>query len=70
MTQTKKQSSIEATTNVVVGLVVSLLIQVIVYPLMNIPVTFKQNLTLTFIFFVASFLRGYFLRRYFNNRHR
>ena len=69
MKQSKKQSAIESTINVIVGLVVSLAIQLIIYPIMDIPVTFSQNLILTFIFFVASFLRGYFIRRYFNNKH-
>ena len=69
MGQSKKQSAIESTTNVIVGLVVSLAIQLIIYPIMDIPVTFSQNLILTFVFFVASFLRGYFIRRYFNNKH-
>ena len=69
MKQSKKQSAIESTINVIVGLVVSFAIQLIIYPIMDIPVTFGQNLILTFVFFVASFLRGYFIRRYFNNKH-
>jgi uncharacterized protein YacL len=70
MGQSKRQSMVETITNIVVGLVVSLLIQIIIYPLMDIPVTFKQNLLLTLIFFIASFIRGYLLRRYFNKKHK
>lgn len=69
MKQTKKQSATEATTNVILGLIISFAIQLVIYPLMNIPVSFNQNLILTFIFFVASFLRGYFIRRYFNYKN-
>jgi high-affinity Fe2+/Pb2+ permease len=67
--QSKKQSSIESVTNIVVGLITSFLIQIFLYPIMGIPVTLNQNIALTTVFFVASFLRGYFLRRYFNKRH-
>ena len=35
---------------------------------MNIPVSLNQNLILTLVFFIASFLRGYFIRRYFNHK--
>jgi hypothetical protein len=47
VTQTKKQSALEAATNIVVSI--------------------NQNLFITFIFFVVSFVRGYTLRRIFNN---
>jgi high-affinity Fe2+/Pb2+ permease len=66
MKQSKKHSAIESITQTVIGLVTSFIIQIIIYPLLNIPVTFSQNLIITFVFFVASFLRGYVIRRYFN----
>jgi uncharacterized protein YacL len=66
MKQSKKHSAIESITQTVIGLITSFIIQVILYPLLNIPVTFSQNLIITFVFFVASFLRGYVIRRYFN----
>jgi len=64
--QTKKFSLIESITNTFVGFIISLLIQLIIYPTMGIPVTFKQNIIITVIFTVASILRGYILRRIFN----
>jgi hypothetical protein len=67
MKQSKQHSVIESITNTVVGLWVSFLVQLAVYPLMGIPVTIKQNLVITFIFFVLSFVRGYIIRRIFNN---
>lgn len=64
--QTKKYSLIESITNTFVGFVVSLLIQLIIYPTMGIPVTFSQNIVITFVFTFVSFLRGYIVRRMFN----
>ena len=68
MKQSKKHSAIESLTQTVVGLITSFVIQLILYPLLNIPVTFSQNLIITFVFFVASFLRGYIIRRIFNKK--
>jgi uncharacterized protein YacL len=66
MKQTKKHSAIESITNVVIGLITSFLIQLVLYPIMNIPVTFSQNIIITFVFFIVSFVRGYLIRRFFN----
>jgi len=64
--QSKKLSSIEAITNTVVGLITSFLIQLVIYPSMEIKVSFNQNIIITLVFFIVSFLRGYLLRRFFN----
>jgi hypothetical protein len=64
--QSKKHSIYESITNVVVGLVMSFLIQLILYPLLNIEVSLNQNIFITFVFFVVSFIRGYIIRRIFN----
>jgi len=64
--QNKKLSAIEAITNTVSGLVISFIIQIIIYPFLDIEVTLDQNLFITFVFFVASFVRGYVVRRFFN----
>lgn len=64
--QSKKQSIIESVTNTVIGLVTSFLIQLIIYPLLDIPVSISQNIIITFVFFIVSVLRGYLIRRYFN----
>jgi hypothetical protein len=68
MKQSKKHSALESVTNVVVGLAVSIVTQMILFPALNIPVTFNQNLVITFVFFVLSFVRGYIIRRIFNNK--
>jgi len=64
--QTKKLSFIESVTNTVIGLVTSFIIQIIIYPVLEIPVTIKQNIIITMVFFFASILRGYLIRRFFN----
>jgi hypothetical protein len=66
MTQSRKHSLLESVTNVIAGLIISFAIQLAIYPLMGIPVTLKQNVLLTAVFFVASFFRGYVIRRIFN----
>lgn len=66
MSQTKKQSVIESITQTLIGLGTSIAVQLIIYPLMGIPVSFKQNLIITAIFFVVSIIRGYLVRRFFN----
>lgn len=65
--QSRKHSIVESITNTIVGFMVSLLIQLAIYPIMGIPVTFSQNIVITFVFTFASILRGYFIRRLFNN---
>jgi hypothetical protein len=47
MKQTKKHSAIESVVQTIIGLGTSILIQIIIYPLLNIPVTFEQNLIIT-----------------------
>jgi len=66
MKQTKKHSIIESVSQTIIGLLTSILIQAIIYPLLNIPVTFSQNLIITAVFFITSIVRGYFVRRIFN----
>jgi hypothetical protein len=67
--QSKSKSLIESITNTIVGFMVSLLIQIAIYPILGIPVTISQNLVITSIFTIASILRGYIIRRIFNKQH-
>lgn len=64
--QSKKHSLIESIVNVVSGLIISFLIQLWIYPLLGIPVSINQNIFITVVFFIASFIRGYIIRRVFN----
>ena len=65
--QNKKLSLIETITQTFIGLATSILIQFVLYPIMNIPVTFNQNCIITIVFFVVSILRGFLIRRLFNS---
>lgn len=65
MKQSKQQSLIESIIQTIIGLATSVLIQVILYPMMGIPVSFTQNLIITAVFFFVSIIRGYFVRRIF-----
>lgn len=64
--QTKKYSLLESLTNVIVGLLMSFLTQLIIYHILNIEVSLNQNIIITAVFFIISFVRGYIIRRIFN----
>ena len=57
---------IESLTNTFSGLVISFVCQMIIYPIMNIPITFFQNIVITIIFTIISIIRSYAIRRIFN----
>ena len=64
--QTRRMSLVESVTNVVVGYLVALGAQLIVFPLMGISVSLNQNLLIGIIFTAVSLARSYVLRRLFN----
>jgi uncharacterized protein YacL len=66
--QSKKYSIIESVTNTIIGLVTSFIIQLIIYPLLDIPVSIGQNIIITLVFFTVSIIRGYLIRRLFNKK--
>lgn len=68
--QTKLQSLLESVANVAIGYLVALTAQLIVFPLMNIPVRLDQNIVIGAIFTVVSLGRSFALRRFFNWLHR
>lgn len=63
--QTRLMSLIEALANVLIGMLVSLLTQLIVFPLYGIEISIGANASLMLIFTVVSILRSYALRRIF-----
>ena len=67
--QTRKQSLVESLTNVAVGYIVAVLSQLAVFPLFGITVSISDNLLIGLYFTVISLVRGYLIRRYFNNRN-
>ena len=63
--QSRRMSLVEAITNVVVGVVVALLTQIIVFPLFDIEVGLGENLAIGSLFTLASICRSFALRRVF-----
>lgn len=70
MAQNKKQSFTETIISTFIGLSVSLITQIIIFPLYGLEVSFNQNIQITIIFTIVSILRGYLIRRYFNKKHK
>lgn len=64
--QSKKHSILESVANTIIGLVVSYLVQLLVFPLYGIKISHSTNIQITLIFFIVSFTRSYCLRRAFN----
>lgn len=65
MGQSHRASAVEAATNIVIGFVVSMVIQAVVLPAMGHHITIEQNFLVTCIFTVASLIRSYLVRRLF-----
>jgi len=68
MTQTRTGSLIEAAAQTVIGYVVNLGVQLVLYPIMGATFTFGQNIVIGCVFMVVSLVRGFVLRRWFNAR--
>lgn len=66
--QTKKHSLIESMTNAAIGYGVALLSQLLIFPLFDIHVQFKDNIMIGLYFTVISIVRSYLIRRYFTKR--
>lgn len=65
--QTRLESLIEVLANIAIGFMVTMLASPIIYPLFGVTFTVAQNFGLTLIFTVLSVVRGYIVRRWFNN---
>jgi hypothetical protein len=68
--QTRLSSLIEAVINVAIGFVVSLVLTAWLLPAYGHHVTWSENLQITGVFTVASIVRAYAVRRYFNKQIR
>lgn len=67
MSQSKKHSKLESLANSVIGLLVSYITQLMIFPLFGIHVSHGTNGVITLIFFLISFTRSYLVRRWFNS---
>jgi len=66
--QTRLQSFIEASVNIVLGYVVALIAQLMIFPLFEIDITLGENILIALFFTVVSLIRMYLLRRFFNHQ--
>jgi len=67
--QTKLQSLLETIFSTLVGMVVALITQVLVFPLFGFTPKISENIAIALIFTVVSVLRGFLVRRLFNWLH-
>lgn len=63
--QSRRQSLIEAITNVVVGFALAVITQIVVFPWFGLQVPLRDNLAIGAIFVIISLVRSYALRRLF-----
>lgn len=68
MPQSRRASLAESAANVVIGYLVAVLSQMVVFPLVGIQATLSQNILSGFWFAGISLARGYVVRRVFNSR--
>ena len=66
--QTKLQSLIESSINILIGYLVALASQIVIFPFFGIHVPLTDNLLIGFWFTVISLIRSYAVRRYFNRK--
>lgn len=64
--QTKRSSFVEAVINTIIGYFISLIVQLLAYPAFGHSFTLGQNLGLGVVFATVSLVRGYVIRRWFN----
>jgi hypothetical protein len=70
MTQSRRMSFVEATTNVVVGYVLAIATQLLVFPWFGLEAALGEHLAIGMAFVGVSLARGYLLRRLFEHMWR
>lgn len=68
MNQSKRDSALEALTNLLIGASIALLSQFVWFPLIGKEFTLTENLMTTAFFTLISFIRSYLIRRIFNGK--
>lgn len=66
--QTKLESFLESSLNILSGMITALVTQILVFPLFDIQVSMHTNVQIMLIFTGVSLLRSYIWRRLFNHR--
>jgi len=68
MTQTKLGSLCEAIINIVIGFLIGLASQILVFPIVGIEASIGTNLEIAAYFTAISLIRSYIIRRHFNDK--
>jgi len=66
--QSKKDSLRESIANVIIGYVVALVSQILIFPIVGVDASIDQNLMIGVYFTIISLCRSYVVRRYFNKQ--
>lgn len=66
MSQTRMMSGIEAAANVIIGYVLAVLMQLLVFPAVGLDLSLRQAMQIGAGFTAISLIRSYALRRVFN----
>jgi hypothetical protein len=66
MNQTKLESLTEVIINVIIGWIIGLLTQLLVFPIFDIHISFGDQFWISVVFTVVSIVRSYAIRRWFN----
>lgn len=66
--QSKVESLLESSINILIGYIVAVLSQLLIFPVFNIYVALSDNLLIGAYFTAISLLRSYIIRRYFNKK--
>jgi hypothetical protein len=69
MSQTRRQSMVEAWTNILIGVLLNTALNFAVFPLFGWKINAQQNAALVVIYTGSSVVRSYGLRRLFNRWH-
>lgn len=67
--QSKLHSFLESALNIVIGYIVAILSQLIIFPFFGIHIPLHENLLMGLFFTVISLIRSYWIRRLFNKWH-
>lgn len=65
MTQSRRMSLVEAITNVVVGYVLAIITQIVVFPWFGLEAALGEHMAIGMAFVAVSLARSYMLRRLF-----
>ena len=66
--QTKRDAALEALANILIGMGVAFVAQLIWFPSIGVQMTLIEHVGTTLFFTAVSFMRSYALRRWFNKR--